>query len=288
MVNSKRAMVLISALQKHKNPIKLLLSIFLRKTRLCSFLIIDRGLYRIRFFSTALSQALWINPEERKVEEELFQLYLREGDNVIDVGANIGTISLPVAATVGKSGKVFSIEPHPLIFKYLMKNIALNQFGNIYPYNVAIGDKKDILCLSDKSSDDQNNVVMNSDFRVVSERLDDLLLDKLDAVTLLKIDVEGYEIFVLRGARDLLRITECVYFESSDQFFSNYGYDSRDVISFLTENGYTIYWPRISKREIFAVSEETVLPKRANLLALKHPTVFLEHTGFIITNLTQN
>ena len=70
----------------------------------------------------------------------VFEKFLSKGDAVLDVGANIGFISLFVARIVGESGSVYSVEPHPEIYKILTQNISLNHMRNILPLNCALGN----------------------------------------------------------------------------------------------------------------------------------------------------
>jgi FkbM family methyltransferase len=73
---------------------------------------------------------------------KIFKLILKEGDRVIDVGANVGYFSLLASSIVKDSGKVFSFEPDPKNMKSLNANILLNGFNNICVYQVAISDFK--------------------------------------------------------------------------------------------------------------------------------------------------
>jgi hypothetical protein len=92
------------------------------------FLTVKCQFYRLRFFPTSISAEKWVYPDFRKEDEDFLTSYLRNGDVVIDIGANVGTLTLTAAHLVGASGKVFSIEAHPVIFIYLKDNVALNKF----------------------------------------------------------------------------------------------------------------------------------------------------------------
>ena len=86
--------------------------------------------YVLNFYPTSLSLALWINPHARKDDELFFERYLRANDNVIDVGANIGSLALR-AASIVKSGRVFAVEPHPQISKYLAEKTITSKLSDV-------------------------------------------------------------------------------------------------------------------------------------------------------------
>ena len=97
------------------------------------------------------------------------------------------------------------MEAHPRTYKFLRKNVALNRFSNIAPFNLALGNSESEIYFSDTRGDDQNHVSQNgSGIRVKMIRLDDLPMSE-GSIELLKIDVEGYEKFVLEGAPRTLR-----------------------------------------------------------------------------------
>jgi FkbM family methyltransferase len=208
---------------------------------LCRHFEITTELYRLRFFPTALSCALWTDPRARQADEDFYRRYLRRDDTVVDVGANVGTLTLAAAALVGTLGAVWSIEAHPRTYRYLLENVALNARRNVMPLHAAAGDRRAVISFSDGRLDDQNRVDEGGPLAVKVERLDDLVPAR--RVQLLKIDVEGYELFVLRGARTLLDGTDCVYFECAERAYRRYGYAVTDVVALLEQKGFTV-WER--------------------------------------------
>lgn len=269
----------ISVVLNQKQPFRFIYSILLWRTRLCQLFTIDRGLYRIQFFPTALSATYWVNPDDREADEDFFISYLKGGDIVLDIGANIGTLTLTAASIVGDSGKVFSIEAHPVIYRYLQKNVALNGFRNICLFNVAIGNTKGIVSFSNKLSDDQNEIIMTNGLQIHVEKLDDLLFDKLEEVSyiaLLKVDVEGYEKFVFQGAHKILQKTSCVYFENWERLYAKYGYTSSEVLNMLRSCGFDIY--RIKGDKIILISSTYDADISENLLAIRDLSDFMKRT----------
>jgi len=207
---------------------------------LSSLLTIDRGSYRLRFYPSAGSATLWLEQGRESSDERVFRSLLRDGDTVIDVGANIGNLSLLASTLVGPEGKVFAIEAHPRTHSYLVGNIELNRASNVIPIHAACGCETGTVNLSENRSDDQN-AVATTGVAVPLRRLDDIIgLQVNKRIALLKIDVEGYEKFVLEGASQLLARTDAVYFESWNAHFSRYQYSLQEVLALLRRFGFEV------------------------------------------------
>lgn len=165
-------------------------------------------------------------------EVAMMHMFLSTGDTVIDVGANIGDLTLPLARMVGESGRVYAIESHPDNMNILCANLALNGIRNTKPINafVATGDKVD------------TGVGEWGKFAYVSEiwspqfiALDSLALD---ACALIKVDVDGKELDVLRsGEMQIERFRPVLYFENDVRGAS------AELLSYVMEKlGYDLYW----------------------------------------------
>ena len=135
------------------------------------------------------------------------------GGTVLDVGANIGFITVRAARAVGSQGRVIAIEPHPERFHYLERNIALNDLTNVTCVQCAIGAEKGRLTLFDvdptlgpRPLDVSIQPGRGTEFEVPMRTLDELLdeLGNPPDISLVKIDVEGYESDVLAGMPRLL------------------------------------------------------------------------------------
>jgi FkbM family methyltransferase len=140
-------------------------------------------------------------------EADLFLRLIGESDVVIDVGANFGFYSL-LASIKGK--KVYCIEPSPRNLKILQKNIIINKCNNIniYPFGLASeSGMMKIYGYSGTSSFVKGWGATNYFTTVSVETLDSLLFDILiNKKILIKIDVEGFEVEVLRGAIKFLNM----------------------------------------------------------------------------------
>jgi len=230
-------MRLIQRLREHPNPWRFALSRTLRLTRLCGFSKIERNGYRLYFHPTALSATLWEDPTARIEDERVLEMILKPGGVFVDVGANIGTLSLKAGSIVGPRGRVVAIEAHPKTYKYLIKNVQLNSFRNIECIESAVGASETTMGISDRYSDDQNQVVeAASDLKVNLKPLDALLNHLgLPQIDLLKIDVEGFEEQVLLGAKATLQSAKAMYIEINPQALAKYKTSFSVIRSLLPE-----------------------------------------------------
>ena len=149
-------------------------------------------------------------------ENEIMKYFIpKEGDTVVDVGAHIGLYSLIAAKRVGTSGKVIAIEPDPENFKILKKNILLNQLTNVEAVECAVYSTREKLKLFLPELEQGRtifNTVMqdrartsNNFLEVEANTLDNILIENnVQRVNYLKIDVEGAELEVLKGAVNTL------------------------------------------------------------------------------------
>ncbi len=261
-----------------KKPIRFLFAQILAKTGLCKFFVIKMNGYKLRFTPSSLSITLFSNPVDRDLDEAFFRHLLKQGDVYVDVGANIGTLALCAAQLVGNNGKVIAIEAHPKTFGYLTENVALNSFLNINLLNYAVGDKEGELTFSDINSDDQNKVIigLTGGITVPVKKLD-VLLSQEKNISLLKIDVEGFEKYVVDGASEVLKRTDMVFFESWDQSFLNYGYTAGNLIDLFEQKGFKVFSMANDKLSVISSRYNSV--NCENLLAIKDIAQFSFKTG---------
>ena len=264
-----------------KRPLKYLVMRFLKSSRLCILFSIDRDDYRLRFHPSVLSGELWYEPELRIDDEQFFKQYLRPGDSVIDIGANIGGLTLQSSVIVGQAGKVTAIEAHPRIFGYLVKNVDLNRATNVQLFNCALGNADGTVRFADGAMDDTNAIINGEQgLQVPVYRLDSLPIETA-SIALLKVDVEGFEIFVFEGAERALQATKCVYFESWEENFRRYGYSCKDLIEWLERAGFSIY--RLSESNcVERVRQDHSAQICENLIAVRDIADFIERTKFRI------
>jgi FkbM family methyltransferase len=257
-------LVLVRILASRPRPVRFLLARLLARTGLSRRLTIRRDGYRLRFFPTSLSSALWeLGPNERREEEQLIARLLQPGDTYVDVGANVGALTIVGRQAVTAAGTVVAIEAHPTIFGYLRENLKLNGLEAAL-HNCAVGEEEGELRFSESSQDDQNKVVTetHTGITVPVRRLDDIV-DGIEHVRLLKVDVEGFELAVFMGAPRTLERTEVILFECWEKHTQRYGYSPAEVIVLLSAKGF-----RIFRENGELVSSETRFPICENLVAI--------------------
>lgn len=135
----------------------------------------------------------------------LIRRHLRPGMTFVDVGANKGDFTLLAARLAGNSGTVISIEPEPENHSILQRSIELNDYANIRVLHVALSDRDGVANLLIGSTSGSHTLSPEfNGLRTVSvptKTLDGVVAEeRLGTVDMIKIDVQGLELAVLRGA----------------------------------------------------------------------------------------
>ena len=267
----------LAILRRHPRPIKLVAARVLQRTGLSRLFTIELDGYSLRFFPTNLSANLWIDPASRFHDLSVFTDYCRPGDVVVDVGANIGEVSIVCSKRVGETGQVIAFEPHPRIFEYLRGNLGLNQCRNVTTKPVALGRVASAATMTDERRDDMNRLTTGGPIAIACSTLDAELPPQ--AIALLKLDVEGSELHVLQGAPLTLARTACVISELIAEHCRRYGHTMGDVIGLLRRAGFTTYVAR-PHRQLDPVDESYSAAGAHELIAVRHPDDFLIRTGW--------
>lgn len=268
---------ILESTKNRKSPLKFLFATMLMKSRLCKFFTIYRDGFKMRFYPSELSRELWMDSSWAIETPNFCKKYLKSGDIVLDVGANIGTVTLQASICVESLGRIYSIEPHPQIFKFLNENIILNNFENVKLFNVAVGNKSGTILFSNQKSDCQNKIILeksNDTIEVPIKLLDELTIDESE-IDLLKIDVEGFEQFVLLGAKKTLEKTKCVYIETIEKLYNYYNYDRNKIFEILNDYGFELF--TISKNSIKKISSKGSL-ESDDIIGLRDINDFINRT----------
>ena len=211
-----------------------------------------------------------------KHETNYLSTVLKAGDVFLDIGANIGLFSLLASRLVGEQGKIISFEPSTDVFLRLKENILSNNFTNIDCRNIGLSDKKGELTFytSKNGHDAWNSFAPSQDdklekqIKVEVSTLDYELLDANKAlIKLVKIDVEGWEKFVLNGGKDFfVNFNPTVMVEFTEENTFNAGYSVYEIYDIMQSWGY--FWYRIIDGKLVREIKRMRYPY-ANLIAKK-------------------
>jgi FkbM family methyltransferase len=169
-----------------------------------------------------------------------------EGTTIIDVGANFGFHTLQFRDLVGESGQVISFEPQKLVYYQLCGNIVLNGHDNITAYNIALSDEVNILKMENLQYHSERDInIGNAHLDACYDNGYNLVnVNTLDSfnfenVSVLKIDVQGYEPKVLDGAKEtILKNKPVIFIEVEAPQLIIYGWKEEDIFNRLEALGY--------------------------------------------------
>lgn len=191
-----------------------------------------------------------LNFESYEPEDEaiLYSL-LKNSKNLFDIGANIGWYSVNFAKRF-PSARVFSFEPIPTTFNFLQKNVILNGLENIEIFDCGLADEEKLsemfyfqggsAVASMKNLLDRDEVQkVECSFKTLDQVVSELGLDSLDFI---KCDVEGSELYVLRGAQNVIKRFNPIFLvELCEEWCKKFSYSPGDVFALFSNSGYYGY-----------------------------------------------
>jgi FkbM family methyltransferase len=178
--------------------------------------------------------------------------YLKPGMVFIDAGANNGLYALFAARKVGRRGRVLAFEPSQRELAKLRKNVRLNRFRNVQSFGIALGERRSTgtLHVAGLPYSGHNSLgpfgyestPVDHEERVEIQALDDVAaVRKLERIDVMKLDVEGGELSLLQGSRQILeRLRPQILIELSDRTLSKQGASVAETVELLTSSGYTL------------------------------------------------
>lgn len=218
----------------------------------------------------------------------VFRTVLRNGDNVLDVGANIGRMSVLASRLIGNTGSVFAFEPSPKVITSLYRNLAINRCPNVTVFNLAIanGEGNITFHMPIGTNSAWGSIRDIGEDASISIEVPLRSLDNLDSlpdkVKLLKIDVEGADLSVIRGASALIRTRRpVVILEFSPNWIRQLGDDPNWLKEFMDMNDYYLY--ELKDEGLTAISQ---LPnQQTDILCL--PEKLIDQTWSGLANMIQ-
>ncbi len=214
---------------------------------------------------------------ERGVYEQgtvaVLQDFLGQNKTFVDVGANIGFLSLLGASEVGKQGRVYAFEPFPNTYEILRANKAINHFEQIEIFPVALGAEVGTAMIYPEQDNRGGASILNhhSDKGVQIEvkKLDDFAFDR--PIDVIKIDVEGFEFDVLKGALSTIK-------KDQPKLIIEYSIDrentveSNEIYHWLKGLGYYKIYKLAHGKErksaLIEIKSEAELPTHDNIFCL--------------------
>lgn len=175
-------------------------------------------------------------------EVQVFRDVIKNGDVVLDVGANIGCHTIALSRLVGQNGVVFAYEPERTNFNTLAGNVAINNIHNIFPFQKAIGSSSGFINIPELDLEKTVNFGGLSLCEDYSEAphysvplivLDEQNFLKLDFI---KMDIEGMEKLALEGARETIDKFKPILYVEDDREDK-----SGPLIECLKSMGYVVY-----------------------------------------------
>lgn len=186
-------------------------------------------------------------PDVRKAFLEIAS----RGVDVLDIGANIGYYTLLAASVIGNSHHVYAFEPQPRVARNLRANVVLNRLSNVTIFEFALSDREGQaeFFLPEYGVEGHGSLADNGRFRVMSRipvvtrPLDTVLAEMSEPkIGLIKMDAEGAELSILRGASRLLASPDrpFIIFEACEENTRAFGYSVFDLLMFIQSFGYEL------------------------------------------------
>jgi FkbM family methyltransferase len=209
-------------------------------------LILDNGRVRLPIIAGRLRGRWWLPASRGKIlrilngtyereQTRLFERHVRPGATVLDVGAHVGYYTLLSAVLAGPSGRVHSFEPNPQNADFLRRHVRINRLDSVRVEQAAVSDREGTARFDFGTGSGTGHLADAGALEVRTLRLDDYCAQHALAPAALKIDVEGAEMSVLQGARDMLARHRPVI------FLSTHGPEvHRASLALLRELGYRV------------------------------------------------
>lgn len=246
--------------------------------------------YNIKGFGE-VQFANWTNPliQPRQLSEnmvEFLKQFIKEGDLAIDIGANSGDTTVPIALCAGASGLTIGFDPNPYVFNVLEINASLNKDKtNIVPVRCAISEKEEeFYFISSEASFGNGAISPTMDSKhgkyVYPEKIKGIHLKKfldenypewVSKFSFIKIDTEGYDKEIIKSIKDLL--TACKPIIIAESFGNTSNENKMELYEVIASMGYDIYYyadfdPKAEVKKLNSKEELAQWKHTVNIYAL--------------------
>jgi len=188
----------------------------------------------------------------------LVDMLLQPGDTFIDIGGHVGFFSMLAAGLVGPTGRVYVFEPERANYAHLLTHIALNKFHHVFPFQWAVGHRTAVVDFFTNFDNDGGHALWEPGRHPFNQKSrqqvskESVFLVNLDDIfgsaqpgfaKLIKIDTEGNEANILRGARNFLSRAQvpAVIAEINQFGLAQLGSSEQELRTLMTDLGYTTY-----------------------------------------------
>lgn len=218
---------------------------------------------------------------------DIFCSKVKEGDVVVDVGAYVGIFSLLAAERVGSTGCVYAFEPVSRNYERLMRNLKLNQAENVKAYNFGLSDKNETLHFNVPRENPAEATLYESAVSEISKSIkmqkdvvesslkpfDQFYMEEgLNKVDIVKIDVEGAELKVLKGMENILKSNDLMLFiEIFPPLIEHIGGSVGELITLLANCGF---------KNIYSVKSDRYLYLGINVKNVNEIVEFIREWGY--------
>ena len=209
---------------------------------------------------------------------------IKQGDVVLDIGANIGYYVLIESQLVGANGKVYAVEPVQGNVEVLKKNLRLNNVKNVETFQLAMGERNEksqiyVSNFSNLCSMDKNSLVGEiKGIQDVSEETVDMFLKNKLSPRLLRMDVEGYEYNIFLGMPQTLKGDVKILVELHPYYLAE---KLGKIFEILTKNNFcvrfAVFEPKVDESQIVNKIFNSLMQKSG--VETPPPTFVLEHVS---------
>ena len=220
--------------------------------------------------------------EWSEAEVSLLKQLLANNENIIEVGSNIGTHTIPLAKQVLKGGFVYAIEPQYQNYKLLLDNVKDNELNNIKVLKIAVSSKEGEAYMNTFDENIPSNYgdskIFSLNFKnaesVPVKTLDQLFYDNVKekkSIKLIKCDAQGQELNIIQGSRKIIdKYKPYLYLENDDIN------TSKVLIEKIKHMGYILFWhlPPLYNPDNFLKNAKNIFPKiiSCNMLCIHRST----------------
>jgi FkbM family methyltransferase len=205
-----------------------------------------------------IDSAIYFNNNREPHTSNALKRLCQPGMTIFDIGANVGSHALPIAQSAGVKGKVYAFEPVPWALDKLKKNLSLNNFKNVLVQPIALSDhinenatfslRASFKTTSGKPVNEDGDLNENwwdacEEVKVKVETVDNFIIrEEITSLDVIKLDVDGFEAKVLRGAQSTLdKFKPTILMELAPSWLKDKGDNIDELLSFLSNYGYKFY-----------------------------------------------